>query len=86
MTSESTATAVRQFVLKNFPLARRQRVTDDASLLESGIVDSTGVLELVGFIQTEFDVTVSDEELLPENFESISRMATFVERKKSGSR
>lgn len=71
---------LRQFVLQKFPLARKRRVADGDNLLESGIVDSLGVLELVTFMQQEFSVTVNDEDLTPENFQNIECMARFVER------
>ncbi|HEY6562081.1 MAG TPA: acyl carrier protein [Polyangiaceae bacterium] len=54
----------------------------DASLLEQGILDSTGVLELVSFLEQHFGITVSDDELLPENLDSVEKIALFVENKK----
>jgi acyl carrier protein len=71
---------IRHFVLQKFPLARKRRVADGDNLLESGIIDSLGVLELVTFMQQEFSVTVDDEDLTPENFQNIERMARFVAR------
>jgi acyl carrier protein len=55
-------------------------VTDQDYLLESGIIDSLGVLELVTFMQQEFSITANDEDLTPENFQNIECMARFVER------
>jgi acyl carrier protein len=54
----------------------------DASLLEQGILDSTGVLELVSFLEQHFGITVADDELLPENLDSVEKIALFVEKKK----
>jgi len=71
---------IRQFILQRFPLAKRRKVTDQDNLLESGVVDSLGVLELVTFMQQEFSVTVNDEDLTPENFQTIECMAQFVAR------
>jgi acyl carrier protein len=71
---------IRQFVLQKFPLAKRRKVTDHDNLLESGIIDSLGVLELVTFMQQGFSVTVDDEDLTPENFQTIECMARFVAR------
>lgn len=71
---------IRQFVMQKFPLANRRKVTDQDNLLESGILDSLGVLELVTFMQQEFSVTANDEDLTPENFQNIECMARFVER------
>ena len=71
---------IRQFVLQKFPLARKRSVADSDNLLESGIIDSLGVLELVTFFQQEFSVAVADEDLTPENFQNIECMTRFVER------
>jgi acyl carrier protein len=79
---QSAHARIREFVLGKFPLARKRGVQDKDSLLDGGIVDSMGVLELVDFIQQEFGVQVSDEELLPENFQSIQQLAAFVRFKK----
>ena len=76
---------IRQFVLKHFPLARKQSsIEDDSSLLETGIIDSLGVLDLVSFIEKEFKITISEEDLLADNFESIARMTAFVQSKGNG--
>ena len=77
---------IRKFVMERFPLARQRRIGDDDSFLESGIIDSLGILELVSFVEKEFEITVSDEELLPENFESFRCLIAFVERKRDGAR
>jgi acyl carrier protein len=74
-------TDVRQFILKKFPLARKQQVKDSDALLESGMVDSQGVLEVVNFIEQEFSITVADDDLVPENFQTIERIAAFVQSK-----
>ena len=55
--------------------------SDDLSLLESGLVDSTGTMELVLFIEEEFNVVADDSEIIPENFESVNSITAFVERK-----
>jgi acyl carrier protein len=72
---------IREFVLATFPLARKRGVKDNDHLLDNGIVDSMGVLELVEFLQQEFGLQVSDEELLPENFQNIQQVANFVSAK-----
>jgi acyl carrier protein len=75
---------VRSFLAENFPLGEDpSNLSADASLLEAGIIDSTGVLELVDFIEGTYAVTVEDEELLPENLDSIRSIVAFVERKRS---
>ncbi len=70
---------IREFVRKTFFVSGPLR--DDDSLLDHGIIDSTGVLEVVAFVETEFGVRVLDEEMLPENLDSIANIAAYVERK-----
>jgi acyl carrier protein len=76
-------TRIRQFVLSNFYVADAASLGDELSLLDQGIVDSTGVLEVIGFLETEFGLQVADEEILPENLDSISRIAAYVLRKQA---
>jgi acyl carrier protein len=73
---------VLQFIKTNFYVADPAALTDDASLLDQGIVDSTGVLEIIGFLESEFAVQVDDAEIVPENLDSVGRIAEFVQRKK----
>jgi acyl carrier protein len=77
--------STKRFILEHFPSSRRRVLDDKDPLLESGVIDSLGVLDLVAFIETEFKVTVDDEELTPENFQSIARIAAYVEKKRNGS-
>jgi acyl carrier protein len=73
---------VRQYIADNFLFSEDgYQLSDDVSFLEEGIVDSTGVLELVMFVEETFDVTVEDEEIVPENFDSVSRLAAYIRRK-----
>jgi acyl carrier protein len=73
---------VRQFVTSNFYVADVAALSDEASLLDRGIIDSTGVLELVEFVETNFDIKVDDAEMIPDNLDSIARIAAFIDRKK----
>jgi acyl carrier protein len=75
---------VRQFIQGHFPSARRQPLGDTDPLIESGIIDSMGVLDVVAFIESEFKVTIEDEELIPDNFRSIAQMAAYIEKKCNG--
>jgi acyl carrier protein len=75
------AVDVRKFVLKSFPLVRTKQIKNSDALLESGMIDSQGVLEVVAFIEREFSTIVEDEELSPENFQTIDRIAAFIRRK-----
>jgi len=74
---------VRTFVTTNFYIADPSALKDDTSLLDQGIIDSTGMLEVIFFIGDTFGVKVEDSEMLPENLDSIERIAHFVGRKKS---
>jgi len=77
------AESVRQFIVGNFPSARRRVLGNDDPLLENGIVDSLGVLDIVNFLESEFGVAASDDELVPENFRTVQSIAGFVERKQN---
>lgn len=77
---------IRDFVLKHFPLARKNGLKPEDSWLESGLIDSLGILDLVHFLEQEFSIQVSDEELLPENFQSLISVADFVRKKHSHTR
>ena len=73
--------SVRQFILNQFPTARRRSLGEADPLLESGIIDSLGVLDVVEFLESEFKVNISDEDLTPENFQSIAQITAFIEKK-----
>jgi acyl carrier protein len=75
---------VRAFVAESFYAATG--LDDDASLLDTGTIDSTGVLELITFVEQRFGIMVGEGEVLPENFDSIERIAAFVEKKLSRER
>ena len=72
---------IREFVIDNFLFGDGEQLSDDISFMGSGIIDSTGMLELIGFIEETYGVKIRDEELIPENFDSVSRLAKFVETK-----
>ena len=75
---------VRDYVAANFLFSDNgYSLPDDASFLEEGIVDSTGVLELVMFVEETFGVSVEDQEIVPENFDSVSRLAAYIRQKMS---
>jgi acyl carrier protein len=77
---------IRRFILTSFLFTEDEsQLGNDDSLLDRGIMDSTGVLELVAFLETEFAVKVADEELVPENLDSVSKIVAFVSSKKGAS-
>lgn len=76
---------IKEYIAKNLLFSNDgYKYTDDASFLEEGIVDSQGVMELVMFVEDEFKVTVDDEDITPDNFDSVSLLTAYVKRK-SGS-
>jgi len=78
-------TSIRSYVLRNFLFTDDDgQLQNDVSFLEEGIVDSTGVLELVMFVEETFDIAVEDEEILPENFDSVAQLARYVQTKRDG--
>jgi len=80
----SVEISIRRYVLENFLFTEDEsQLRDNASFLEEGIVDSTGVLELVMFVEETFGIAVADEDLLPENFDSVDNLARYVREKKA---
>ena len=72
---------IRQFIVENFLFGDDNGLKDDTSFLDEGIIDSTGILELVSFLEEEFSISVEDEELIPENLDSIMNVVAYLERK-----
>jgi acyl carrier protein len=72
---------VRQFIIKNFYVPDPAKLTDEVSFLDSGIIDSTSVLELTAFLEETFSIKIADDELLPENLDSLASVAGFITRK-----
>jgi acyl carrier protein len=72
---------VRAFLVDSFLLGDDDGFANDESLLDSGIVDSTGVMEVVSFLEETFEISVDDDELVAENLDSVDRLAAFVQRK-----
>ena len=80
--TDTIARELREFVVTNFLFGQDDgTLTGDVSFLESGIIDSTGVLELVAFIEEKYGVSIGDRELLPENLDSLHNVTRFVARK-----
>jgi len=73
---------LKVFITDKFLLGVSSKIlTDDDSFLEKGIIDSTGVLELVSFIEEAFNIKVEDEELVPDNLDSLDKLTSYVEKK-----
>ena len=74
---------IRAFIIDNFLFGEGgEKLSDQESLVEAGMIDSMGVAELVAFIETQYGISVGDEELVPDNLDSIARVAAFVGRKR----
>jgi acyl carrier protein len=78
----SIETDLRRYIVDKLLFGRTDTVVNgDTSFLESGLIDSTGVLELVAFLEEQFHIKVEDEDLIPANLDSIDALTRFVERK-----
>lgn len=78
-------TKIRVFVVQNFLFGQDDGLTDDDSFLEKGVIDSTGVIELVAHLEETYGIKVNDAELVPENLDSINSVCAFLQRKITGS-
>lgn len=72
---------VRHFVVENFLFGDGELLKEDTSFLESGIIDSTGILELVFFLEETYDMKIEDDELIPENLDNLRKIVQFLGRK-----
>ncbi len=76
---------VREFVVENFLFGDGGVLKEDTSFMEEGIIDSTGILELVFFLEETFSISIEDDELVPENMDSLQNISRFIDRKLSKS-
>jgi acyl carrier protein len=74
---------VKQFIVENFYVSDPEELTPETSLITGGYVDSTGMLEVITFLEEEFDIRIQDQEMVPENLETIARITSYVARKSS---
>lgn len=83
-TQEAVKSRIHDFIVENFLFGSDDpMLTGDASFLESGIIDSTGILELISFVEETFGIHIEDGEMLPENLDSLERVSAFVLRKRN---
>jgi len=80
--AQDTKAAVRKFLLDNFVMGGDVEIRDDTSFMDAHVLDSTGFIELITFIEETFGVKVDDEEMLPENFDSLSNIDGYLARKR----
>lgn len=76
---------IRTFIVDNFLFGVDSGLANDSSFLKEGIVDSTGIMQLVSYIQEQYRITVEDEELTPENLDSINKVSAFIQDKRRSS-
>ncbi len=74
---------LKQFIVENFYVSDPAELAGDTSLIAGGYVDSTGMLELIAFLEGEFGIKIEDQEMIPDNLETIARIAAFVATKKA---
>ena len=72
-----------QFITEKFLFGEEKEINDHDSLLEAGIIDSTGILELISYLEDHFKIKVNDDELFPENLDSIANICSFLNEKMS---
>ena len=82
MTTQQITSQVRGFIFEQFLFNTDSGdLANDASFLETGIVDSTGILEIIAFLEETYGISIEDEELVPENLDSVNNVVSFIERK-----
>jgi acyl carrier protein len=81
---DAVQTEIREFILAQFPVAKKKKIKVDDVLLESGIIDSLGVMEIVSYIAEQFQIDIEEDDLVPENFNSVRAIAHFVNIKRNG--
>ncbi|WP_313523300.1 acyl carrier protein [Shinella sp.] len=82
--SDATRTAIRAFIVENFLFGDdSQPLAADLSLIDNDLIDSTGILELVGFLEERFAISVADADIVPANLDTIDRIAGFIARKQA---
>ncbi len=81
MVLSKTKEKIVEFINEYFIKDSGVIIKDDTSFLDEGILDSTGVMELVAFIETDFKIRVEDEEIIPDNFDSIDKLVAFIDMK-----
>lgn len=79
----SQINTVKEFIIENFMFGEEEQLQLDTDFFDEGIIDSTGVIELVDFLEESFGISVDDEELIPENLSSLQKIDVFLSKKLS---
>ena len=76
---------IRAFVVENLLLGEEENdFSDSQSFLESGLIDSTGILEVIAFLEEEYEITIADEEMVPDNLDSVDNIVAFLDSRRVG--
>jgi acyl carrier protein len=76
---------IRAFVVENLLLGEEENdFSDSQSFLESGLIDSTGILEVIAFLEEEYEITIADEEMVPDNLDSVDNIVAFLQTRRVG--
>ena len=75
---------IKEYIVENFLFVDSTQLQEDTSFLDSGIVDSTGILELVTFLEEKYNISIEDDELIPENLDSLTNIVRFLDHKLNG--
>jgi acyl carrier protein len=80
----STQQEIRTFIIDNFMFGQApDALGDHQSFLETGVIDSTGVLELIAFLEQQYEISVDDHEVIPANLDSVAQLVAFIDRKRA---
>jgi len=79
--NEKYINEIREFIINEFLFGEVGDLKNNLSFIESGIIDSTGILEFIEFLESKYKITIDDEEMIPENLDSINNAIGFIERK-----
>ncbi len=72
---------IKEFIVENFLYGEEKGISNEINLLEKGIIDSTGVVELVSFLEDTYNIIIEDEEIISDNFSTLNSISTFLENK-----
>jgi acyl carrier protein len=77
----SRINTVKEFIIENFLFGEEEQLMPDTDFFDKGIIDSTGVIELVSFLEEKFNITIDDDELIPQNLSSLNKVDVFLQKK-----
>ena len=72
---------IKNFIIENFLYGQNDGFGEDVSFMQKGIIDSTGIVELISFVEEKYGISIADDELIPDNFDSVNKLSAFINRK-----